>query len=161
MNKETINMLLDHQVTDVKTFLNFILDKVKEEIREVKLENEEMKRSLEFTQEKLDKANSTILEQQKNIEQLKSQRGVGSEELGERLRCLCHRKNLIIIDGIPEPPGVTTETLQCSIQRLFYEKLKLKTEIDNMHRIGSKGNKRDNRPRSVIIRMTKFHHRQE
>ena len=60
-------MLLDRQMTDVKAFLKFILDEVKQEIREVRLENEEMKRSLEFTQEKLDKASSTIVEQQKKI----------------------------------------------------------------------------------------------
>ena len=156
-------MLLDRQMTDVKAFLKFILDEVKQEIREVRLENEEMKRSLEFTQEKLDKASSTIVEQQKKIEQLELQPGVGSGELGERLRCLedYSRKNNLIIDGIPEPSGETTETLQSSIQMLFNEKLKLKPEIDNLHRIGSKGNKSDNRPRSVIIRMTKFHHRQE
>ena len=102
------------------------------------------------------------MELQRGLE-LELQRGAGSGELGERLRCLedYSRKNNLIIDGIPEPSGETTETLQSSIQRLFNEKLKLKPEIDNVHRIGSKGNKSDNRPRSVIIRMTKFHHRQE
>ena len=81
-------MLLDRQMTDVKAFLKFILDEVKQEIREVKLENEERKRSLEFTQEKLDKVSSTIVKQQKKIEKLELHRGVGSGELGERLRCL-------------------------------------------------------------------------
>ena len=75
-------------------------------------------------------------------------------------RRLFQKKNLII-DGIREPSGETTETVQSSIQRLFNEKLKLKPEIDNVNRIGSKGNKSDNRLRSVIIRMTKFHHHQE
>ena len=83
MNKETTNMLLDRQMTDVKAFLKFILGEVKQEIREVKLENEERKRSLEFTQE-----SSTIVKQQKKIEKLELHRGVGSGELGERLRCL-------------------------------------------------------------------------
>ena len=64
-------------------------------------------------------------------------------------RRLFQKKNLII-DGIREPSGETTETLQSSIQRLFNEKLKLKPEIDNVNRIGSKGNKSDNRLRSVI-----------
>ena len=50
--------------------LKFILDEVKQDIREVKLANEEIKRSLEFAHDRFDKASSTSVEQQKNIEQL-------------------------------------------------------------------------------------------
>ena len=46
------------------------------------------------------------------------------------------------------------------IEKLFSEKLDLKPAIDNIHRLGSKFNKRDTRPRSVIVKLTRFQDRQ-
>ena len=39
MNRETINMLLDHQREDIKSFVKLFIEEVKDEVGELKKEN--------------------------------------------------------------------------------------------------------------------------
>ena len=127
-----------------------------------KKENHDVKRSLEFTQDMLETANSVIKDQQQRIEKLEAVHA-NSYGVSERLRTLedYSRRNNIIVDGVMEEDGETTEKLQRDIEKPFSEKkLDLKPAIDNIHRLGSKFNKRDSRPRSVIVKLTRFQDRQ-
>ena len=161
MNKETINMLLDRQREDIKSFVKLFIEEVKNEVGELKKENDDVKRSLEFTQDLLETANSVIKDQQQRIEKLEAVHA-NSDGVSERLRTLedYSRRNNIIEDGVMEEDGETTEKLQRDIEKLFSEKLDLKPAIDNIHRLGSKFNKRDTRSRSVIVKLTRFQDRQ-
>ena len=109
----------------------------------------------------LETANSVIKDQQQRIEKLEAVHA-NSDGVSERLRTLedYSRRNNIIVDGVMEVDGETTEKLQRDIEKLFSEKLDLKPAIDNIHRLGSKFNKRDTRPRSVIVKLTRFQDRQ-
>ena len=161
MNKETINMLLDRQREDIKSFVKLFIEEVKNEVGELKKENDDVKRSLEFTQDMLETANSVIKDQQQRIEKLEAVHA-NSDGVSERLRTLedYSRRNNIIVDGVMDEDGETAEKLQRDIEKLFSEKLDLKPAIDNIHRLGSKFNKRDSRPRSVIVKLTRFQDRQ-
>ena len=120
---------------------------------EKKKENDDVKRSLEFTQDMLETENSVIKDQQQGIEKLEAVHA-NTDGVSERLRT---RRNNIIVDGVRWRRMVR---LQRDIEKLFSEKLDLKPAIDNIHRLGSKFHKRDTRPRSGIVKLTRFQDRQ-
>ena len=72
-------------------------------------------------------------------------------ELGDR-----SRRNSLRIDGIEETPNETWEDCEIKIQELIKNKLKINeySEIDRCHPLSKKKNQ--NRPRTIICRITKF-----
>ena len=86
-------------------------------------ENHDVKRSLEFTQDMLETAKSVIKDQQQRIEKLEAVHA-NSYGVSERLRTLedYSRRNNIIVDGVMEEDGETTEKLQRDIEKPFSEK---------------------------------------
>ena len=77
-------------------------------------------------------------------------------ELGDR-----SRRNSLRIDGIEETPNETWEDCEIKIQELIKNKLKINEhiEIDRCHRLSKKKNQ--NRPRTIICRITKFKEKQK
>ena len=68
------------------------------------------------------------------------------------------RRNNIVVDGIPERNDENNKQLQASVVNLFKVKLSIDPDIEVVHRIGRT---LGDRPRSVMIKLRQYKHRQE
>ena len=98
-------------------------------------ENVELRRSLEFTQDKLDEATEVIKRHEAKFRQLNE-----NSDFSERVRSLedYSRSNNIIIDGIPETNDESNEGLKVDISKILSEKIKVTPKIGTCHRVGNK-----------------------
>ena len=81
--------------------------------------------------------------------------------LGDFKINLLNYRNNLRIDGIEEEPNETWEECEENVQQMIKEKLGITEpiEIDRCHRISKQ--KKPNRPRTVICRITKFKDKQK
>ena len=101
MDRDLLQSLLDKNLAAMKEFIGIALNSMKEEIKEVKLENQELRRSLEFTQGKLRDADGMVEElKEKCLNMCKYEEEANI--LSERLRLVedNSRKNNVVINGI-------------------------------------------------------------
>ena len=101
MDRDLLQSLLDKNLAAMKEFIGIALNSMKEEIKEVKLENQELRRSLEFTQGKLRDADGMVDElKEKCLNMCKYEEEANI--LSERLRLVedNSRKNNVVINGI-------------------------------------------------------------
>ena len=148
MDVKTVELLVDRSEKTVMNFFQKLHDSLKTDIADVIKENVELRRSLEFTQDKLDEATEVIKRHEAKFRQLNE-----NSDLAERVRSLedYSRSSNIIIDGIPETNDESNERLQVDISKILSEKMKVTPKISTCHRIG---NKTPSRNRPIIVKLS-------
>ena len=147
MDVKTVELLIDRSEKTVMNFFQKLHYSLKTEIVDVIKENEELGKSLEFTQDKLDEATEVIRRHEAKFRQL-SKNG----DLSERVRSLedYSLSSDIIIDGIPETNDENNERFQVDISKILSEKMKVTPKINTCLRIG---NKTPSRNRPIIVKL--------
>ena len=94
--------MLDQNLTTIKSFIEVMVNSLKEEIKDLRNENDEIKHSLQFTQDQLKDALSELVTQKK-LNQACSEAQSKTGKLLERVRILedNSKKNNVVINGIP------------------------------------------------------------
>ena len=145
--------------------LNNRMERIEERLNTTVKEVDEIKESIDFTQEIMDKKITDMHETQtQNIEKLKStyekeitaaNKLIGN--LAEKLRSLedRSRRNNLRIDGIEESEKETWKECETKINGLFKNRLGLDKEIiiERAHRVG-KAN--EERPRTIVLKLLNF-----
>ena len=108
----------------MKKFIGIALNSMKEEIMEVRLENQELMRSLEFTQGKLRDAESTMEELKEKCQNM-CKYEEKTNILSECLRLVedNSRKNNVVINGINTLKDENNEKLQHHVNKLLQDAL--------------------------------------
>ena len=145
MDVKTVELLIDMNEKTVMSFFRKLHDSLKTEIADMIKENMELRRSLEFTQNKLDEANEVIRKHEAKLSQLSE-----NNDLSKRVRSLkdYSRSSNIIINSIPETNDENNERFQIGISKIFSEKTKVTPKINTCHIIG---NKTPSRNRPIIV----------
>ena len=153
MDMPTLELLFKENRSTVMEFVKMLFNDMKNEVADIRKENEELKKSLEFSQHKLDEASAAVVRQESELKELRSQLG-SDVNIAERVRKLedYSRRNNIIIDGIPERKDENEEVLLRDVNNLVSNKLDIEMDIDVCHRLGNK-NISSNRPRPTIVRL--------
>ena len=126
LNEQSIKCILDLNLSSVKTFVQLMFDSVRSEVKDLREENLELRKSLEFTQNEMEKVKSELV-------QLKQDNGNNSfsqnlfDNVSDRVRALedGSRVENIRITGLPELPSENSEQTQHKVQKLISEKLEL------------------------------------
>ena len=155
MDRDVLELLINNNEKSAKAFVQILFDALKSEISDIRKENTELKKSLEFTQSQLEEENR-IMEQHENKLQHLTRKEVDVESVSERVRSLedYSRRNNIVVDCLVEDKEENSEKLQVNISKLLSEKLNLIPEIDVCHRLGIK-DESTAKPRPVIIKFNK------
>ena len=141
------------------------IDKLTEEIRinnkEFQKEIDDIKHSLEFLQEEI---NATFLARDKKIEKLHEgvknikidQNNTELQKLQKKITDLEDRtrRNNLRIDGIQENENESWSDCEAKVKKLFSDSLKVKdVEIQRVHRVGKK---KENRPRTIVMKLLRW-----
>ena len=131
-------------VQDLKTSINFISDDA-----EKKFEN--IKKNTERVQSEI-----------KNVHLLNTEERDSLYEHKEKLIDLedRQRRNNLRIDGVVENVGETWEITEQKVKEIFRNNLNIDNhiEVDRAHRVGQK---RENRQRTIVLRLNKFKDKEE
>ena len=65
MNQQALELILSQNLSTTKNFVKMLFDSLKSEMQELRNENCEIKKSLEFTQDQLSNANKQLEDQAK------------------------------------------------------------------------------------------------
>ena len=132
---EELKVLLEHNASTMKTFIQLALDGVQKQLKELRDENCELKKSLEFS-------HSEVLDLKSQVQFLKKEvhSGVHAAETDNRIRALedhNKRKNLKL-SGVTEQPGETAEQTLKSVETLIKDKLNQQNvQVFSAFRVGS------------------------
>jgi len=138
-------------------FTKTMFSTLQSEIKELRAENSDIKRSLSEALTEL-----TEVKEVQSRASLGEKVGGGSvpghaiEQLSERLRVVedFTRKSNIIVDGLAESKTENNETLQVKIKDTFIEKLSIDPNIITVHRLGKGAPNKG--PRPVIVKLRDF-----
>ena len=150
----------------IKEMINASIKDTKERLDKISQDVSDLKQSLEFTQdetkEEIGNRNTKLKDLEKNVKDIEEDL-LDPEEVSSKLIELedRSRRNNLRIDGIEEKPNETWEECEENVQQMIKEKLGITEpiEIDRCHRISKQ--KKPNRPRTVICRITKFKDKQK
>ena len=110
---------------------------MKEEIKDLRNENDEIKHSLQFTQDQLKDALSELVTQKK-LNQACSEAQSKTGKLLERVRILedNSKKNNVVINGIPAMKDENGERLHVHVCKLLSDTLVINVETESVQRLG-------------------------
>ena len=160
MNKAALDFAMQQNLETIKAFVKLQVDSIRDEVRTVTRENEELRKSLEFSQKELAEVKQKLDRQDTVVSEMTAKENT-VELLTEKLRQVedYSRRNNLIFSGLPEPSGENGEQLEASVKKLMVEKLNIKPNLDTVHRLGTAENRV--KPRPVIVRLTSHAQRQE
>ena len=152
LDEDILKCMMNQNFTSVKTFVQLMFTDIKNEMKDLRQENVELKRSLEFSQ-------NDVLELKSEVAQLKnlnknnySQSSFDS--VVERIRILgdgSRRKN-IRITGLAELSHENSEQTQHKVQKLISENLQLKNvNITSAFRVGKQPSQN---PRPIVAQLS-------
>ena len=130
-----------------------MFDNLHREIKELRGENVELKKSLEFSQCEIDSLKKRIPEVQNVLN------NVGSVDLTNRIRLLEDqgKKKNLRITGLPELSSENSEQTQEKVQKLISEKLNLNNvHVKSAYRAGANSMRTNNQPRPIIAKLSSF-----
>lgn len=159
MDRAAIETLLDQNLKTIKGFVELMITQQHNEITLLRRENEELKRSLEFTQAELRETREAVKRQERKQTDLEAHVSVLGN-LPDQVRELedYSRRNNIRITGLPELQQENTERLQIHVQNLLREKMNIAPTIDVIHRVGHSAL---GKSRPVIVRFARHSERQQ
>ena len=146
-----VKLMLEQNAENVKSYVQCMFDDMKKEMHSLRVENMELKRSLEFTQSEFD-------EFRKNSERGNS---VKLEDLSDRMRNMedNKRKKNLKITGLEELPNENTEQTQVKVEKLIKENLKLDhPKVISAYRAGPRQFD-TTRPRPIIAKLENVEHK--
>ena len=155
IDESTLKFLFEQNLSTIKSFVEIISNNFHQELKGLKDENVELRRSLEFTQ-------NEVADLKSEIAQLKTSSDRNSDfqpnfnGLAERVRCLedgARVKNLRIT-GLSEQPNENSEQTQHKVEKLISEKLQLENvEISSAFRVG-RNSEVSNSPRPIVAEIS-------
>ena len=154
MDESVMKMLLEQNVKTAQSFVQILFNSATKDTDNVKLENAELKRSLEFTQAENDTLKQTVTQLQssiKRIENLNISQGVG-----ERLRRIedDKRSKNLRVTGVTEDTSENREQTELKVKKIIQEKLKLDDiQLSEAYRVGKTDHQNASKPRPIIARV--------
>ena len=150
-----------------QNLLNLISDKfdiTKNEIRNVRNESNDLKKSIEFTENVLEEKVGHVESKYNYIEDKMNEiydYQIDPEYVKQKLIDLEDRSrcNNLRVDGIEEKNGETWDDCEKELQNLFTEKLEITDEIkiERAHRTKKRRNsKTKNQPRTIVVRLQNY-----
>ena len=131
-------------VQDLKTSINFISDDAEKKFENIKKNTERVQFEI------------------KNVHLLNTEERDSLYEHKEKLIDLedRQRRNNLRIDGVVENVGETWEITEQKVKEIFRNNLNIDNhiEVDRAHRVGQK---RENRQRTIVLRLNKFKDKEE
>lgn len=120
-----------------------LVDGLRKDISDLRQENSELKRSLEFTQHELSEAKKCINSHEDKLRNMEPEFELGKQNAGKirQLEDFSRRHNLVL-DGLPTIHGENNEKLQQHVTKIFEEKLNISPHLDVVHRLGRSGRTR-------------------
>ena len=157
MDEKKYRAMLDSQTESIKAYFSVMLNDIKTDIRELRNENHELKRTAEFNAAEILDLKNKLQSSDREIENLRSQM-VTQGNVAERVRILEDdlRRNNIIVDGLVENPGETTENLLVNLDKLFKDTLRVEVEVLEAFRLGSPQADSRQRPRQVLVKFSTY-----
>ena len=151
IDENTLKLLLDQNLSTIKSFVELITSKQEREINSLRQENSELQRSLEFTQSEVSSLKTEISELKNSMVANNSQ---NTQEISERVRTLEDRARVknIRICGLTENEDENTEQTQNKVKKLLSEKLQInEVNINAAFRVGQRTP--GNEPRTIIAEL--------
>ena len=155
IDEKLLRSLLDQNLSSMKTFVQLTFNEFRSEMKELREENGELRKSLEFSQNVVD-------EMRKEMSDLKSSVRNNSSlsntvvELSERLRIFedNSRNKNIRITGVPEVGIENSEQSIARVQKLLSEKLRVENvQVSDAYRIGKIQSQSTQGPRPIIVKL--------
>ena len=163
---DMVKVLIENQSLAYNNVFESSLKQFLNKVSDLESAVADLKKSLEYSQEKLD-------DLKKEMKQLKSEKQVDksaisdlqhelseSQEATRRAEAHCnalddqHRRNNIMIDGLPEDATETSEHTMLKVQGLIKDNLELpELPVEMVQRLG---HRREDRPRPVLVRFPKL-----
>ena len=149
-NVDVIKSMMDGGISGIKVFVEAMFNDLKSEIRELRSENFELKKSLEFSQAEIDNLKAEVSQLQ-NVS--------SSQELNnipDRMRMLedDSKKLNIRVTGLTEDPTETFEQTQFKVNQLISGKLGIPDlSVKSAFRAGKRGVRTDG-PRPIVATLS-------
>lgn len=163
-------MLLEVQQKAYKDATELLMTTVTSRLQQLENRNQELLRSLEFTQSEVDLIKNENTKLKEDLSNLKIEliKKTDTEEkinkINDRLDYQedYSRRNNLRFDGLEERPNESWEETQEKVQRLLREKMNLgQVELERAHRVGSRSDAGTTRPRTIVARFARFADRQQ
>ena len=151
IDENTLKLLLDQNLSTIKSFVELITSKQEREISSLRQENIELQRSLEFTQSEVSSLKTEISELKNSMVANNSQ---NTQEISERVRTLEDRARVknIRICGLTENEDENAEQTQNKVKKLLSEKLQInEVNVNAAFRVGQRTP--GNEPRTIIAEL--------
>ena len=135
-----------------------MFDNLHREIKELRGENVELKKSLEFSQYEIDSLKKNVPEVQNMLNNVGTVEQA-SADLTNRIRLLEDqgKKKNLRITGLPELSSENSEQTQEKVQKLITEKLNLNNvHVKSAYRAGANSMRTSNQPRPIIAKLSSF-----
>lgn len=163
-------MLLEVQQKAYKDATELLMRTVTSRLQQLEDRNQELLRSLEFTQNEVDsiKTENTLLKEE--LSNLKTEL-IKETDTEEKINKIYDRldyqedysrRNNLRFDGLEEKPNESWEETQEKVQRLLREKMNIgQVELERAHRVGPRSVAGTARPRTIVARFARFADRQQ
>ena len=150
MDREALEYLLSQNMLPIKEFVKVLFEKCETQINELKVENGELRRSLEFSQAEISALKSQVTEVSKAASD------TNAVEIPTRVMRLedFTRKDNLRINGVTEQAGENSEQTLFKVREFVKSKLGLdETAVLSAHRVGAT-NRNLPQPRTVIAKLS-------
>ena len=156
IDENMLRSVLEQNFSTVKGFIEMMFKDVKQDVRELREENEELRKSLTFSQRQID-------ELRKDVRDLKSSENNSTlvmnklSDASERVRVLedTSRNKNIRITGICEFNNENAEQTQVKVCKLISENLRLENiTVTDAYRVGKHTPQLSRGPRPIIAKLT-------
>lgn len=160
--KEMFKALLLQQQETFQGFVKVIMDSTNSRLDAVHKEVQEIKTSLQFTQQEVDDIKSQNVAQSVRCSSVQAD----NKKICDSLSAVTDkveytegqsRRNNLVFDGIAETPAETWAETEDKVRDVLVEKLKLQpdVEVERAHRIG-RTVPGGSRPRSIVVKFLRF-----
>lgn len=164
--KEVYKEMLNLQQENFKGFIQVMIDGTNKRLDGVIKDVQELKTSLEFTQNKMEEETSGHKEIEAKIKSFESDIMKSKQDIDELLTKLDyidnqHKRKNIIIDGISDVGGEKWNELELKVQQMFSSNLELdctKIEMERVQRIGQY--QEGGRPRKIMVNLLRLKDKQ-
>ena len=159
MDKETVVMLLEQQLETVKSFVQLMVSNLREDVKELQRENQELRHSLEFTQSEVADLKVMIADHSQSFGRVEVAEDHHKEvwEIVRRMEDEA-RKNNVRLEGLSEVPNENSEQTQAKLESLLRDKMEVNVRLESANRFGRTSV--PGRPRTVVARFGNFADRQ-
>ena len=149
-----LKCMMEQNLSSVKTFVELMFSGIRSELKELREENVELKKSLEFTQTDVQELKNEIVQLKSNY---KGDSQIQVNDVFDRIRVLedSARSKNIRITGLMEMTNENSEQTQHKVQKLISEKLQLNNvNISSAFRVGKHPPQTSENPRPIVAKLS-------